>query len=530
MTDTVIPKRALISVSDKTGLAGLVRALAGRGVELISTGGTAALIRAEGLAVTEVSALTGFPEMLGGRVKTLHPAVHGGLLARRGDPGDAAALAAHGIRPIDLLVVNLYPFEAALARGAAPAELVEEIDVGGPAMLRAAAKNHADVAVLCDPEDYPAFLGELAAQGGGTRLAFRQRLAAAAFARTAAYDAAIAAFLAAEAGGPAPPRRRAVAGTLAQALRYGENPHQAAAFYRDGTGRPGVATARQLQGKELSYNNLLDTDAAFEAVAEVNPAEAAACVIVKHATPCAAARAATPREAFLKALDADRTSAFGGIVALNRPLDRVTAEEIARHFLEVVIAPGIEAGAAALLARREGLRLLSAGGLPDPRTGGPTVRSVAGGFLVQDRDTGDLRAEALRVASARAPTAAELADLVFAWKVAKHVRSNAIVLAREGATVGIGGGQTARVDAVEQAVRKAAAMGAALGLPHSPARGAVAASDAFFPFPDGIEVLAAAGVTAVIQPGGARRDAEVTAAADAAGMAMVLTGMRHFRH
>jgi phosphoribosylaminoimidazolecarboxamide formyltransferase/IMP cyclohydrolase len=529
MTDAVFPTRALISVSDKTGLGPLVRALAARGVELISTGGTAGLIRSEGLAVTEVSALTGLPEMLDGRVKTLHPAVHAGLLARRDDAAHAAAMAAHGFRPIDVLVVNLYPFEAALSRGEEPADLVEQIDVGGPAMLRAAAKNHDRVAVLCDPADYPAFLAELEATGGATRAALRRRLAAAAFARTAAYDAAIAGWLASEAG-EAAPRRRAVAGTLVQTLRYGENPHQRAAFYADGSGRPGVATARQWQGKELSYNNILDTDAAFEAVAEVPPAEAAACVIVKHATPCAAARAPELRDAFLKAFDADRTSAFGGIVALNRPLDRATAEEIARHFLEVVIAPGAEEDARAALAGRGNLRLLTAGALPDARAGGASFRSVAGGFLVQDRDAGELDAGALRLATARAPSAAELDDLLFAWKMVKHVKSNAIVLVRGGATVGIGGGQTARVDAVKQALAKAAAMGAALGLAHSPAQGAVAASDAFFPFPDGIEALAAAGVTAVIQPGGAQRDAAVTAAADAAGMAMVLTARRHFRH
>jgi phosphoribosylaminoimidazolecarboxamide formyltransferase / IMP cyclohydrolase len=440
-----------------------------------------------------------------------------------------AAMAAHAIAPIDLLVVNLYPFEATVARGAGEAEAVEMIDIGGPAMIRAAAKNHAHVAVLTDPEDYDALLTELDAHGGTTRLDFRRTLAQRAFSRTAAYDAAVSTWMAEAVGEPAP-RRRAFAGTLRQTLRYGENPHQRAAFYTGGTDRPGVATATQHQGKELSYNNINDTDAAFELVAEFPPAEGPACVIVKHANPCGAARAATLAEAYARAYDCDRTSAFGGIVALNIPLDLATAQAITGIFTEVVIAPGAEPAAVDHFATRPNLRLLTTPGLPDPRLGGLSFRQVAGGFLVQDRDAAMVAPADLRVVTRRAPSDAELADLMFAWRVAKHVKSNAIVYAKGGATVGIGAGQMSRVDSTRIAARKAGDMADALGLTEPPTVGAVVASDAFFPFADGLLAAAEAGATAVIQPGGSMRDAEVIAAADAAGLAMVFTGQRHFRH
>jgi phosphoribosylaminoimidazolecarboxamide formyltransferase/IMP cyclohydrolase len=520
--------RALVSVSDKTGLLPFVTALAARGVEILSTGGTAQMLRDAGIAVRDVAEVTRMPEMMGGRVKTLHPRVHGGLLALRDHPSHQAAMAEHGIPAIDLLIVNLYPFEATVAAGADTATAIENIDIGGPAMIRAAAKNHAYVTVAQDPADYDAILAELAAHDGRTRLAFRRRLAQAAFARTAAYDAAVSNWMAAAIGDPAPPRR-AFAGRLAQTLRYGENPHQSAAFYTDGSARPGVATARQWQGKDLSYNNINDTDAAFELVAEFDPATPA-CAIIKHANPCGVATGATLAEAYARAFDCDRTSAFGGIVALNRPLDGPTAEAITAIFTEVVIAPGADGAARSVFAGKKNLRLLTTDALPDPGQPGLAFRQVAGGFLVQDRDNGRIAAGALRVVTKRAPTAAELDDLLFAWRVAKHVKSNAIVFARGGATVGIGAGQMSRIDSTRIALRKAADMAAALGLAASPAQGAVVASDAFFPFADGIEALAAGGARAVIQPGGSLKDTEVVAAADAAGIAMVLTGQRHFRH
>ncbi len=519
--------RALLSVSDKTGLVDLARELHAQGVELISTGGTAGALRLAGLPVRDVAEVTGFPEMMDGRVKTLHPMVHGALLALRDDDEHLLAMAAHGIAPIDLLVVNLYPFEAAVARGASYADCVENIDVGGPAMIRAAAKNHRFVAVVTDPEDYAALLAEMA-QDGTTSLAFRQRLAVTAYGRTAAYDAAVSTWMA-EATGEAVPRRRVFAGRLVQGLRYGENPHQAAAFYADGSGRPGVATARQRQGKELSYNTLNDTDAAVELVADL-PADRPACVIVKHANPCGVALGETVAEAYCRAFDADRVSAFGGIVALNRPLDGPTAEKIAEIFTEVVIAPGADAAAQAVFAGKKTLRLLTLDALPDPAARGLAVRQVAGGFLVQDRDAGQVGPDDLKVVTRRAPSAAEMADLMFAWSVAKHVKSNAIVFARGGATVGVGAGQMSRIDSTRIAIRKAEDMAAALGLDAAPTKGAVVASDAFFPFADGLEALVWAGATAVIQPGGAIRDAEVIAAADAAGIAMIFTGQRHFRH
>ena len=521
--------RALISVSDKTGLLDFARGLAERGVELLSTGGTSAMLREAGLTVRDVADVTGFPEMMDGRVKTLHPKVHGGLLALRDNAGHVAAMQEHGIEPIDLLVVNLYPFEATVAKGADYDTCVENIDIGGPAMIRAAAKNHAHVAVVVDPEDYAKLLGDLDQHGGRTCPKFRRKLAQRAYARTAAYDAAVSNWMAGAIGDTAP-RRRAFAGTLAQTLRYGENPHQSAAFYTDGSVRPGVSTAVQHQGKELSYNNINDTDAAFELVAEFDPADGPACAIIKHANPCGVARGATLLEAYKSAYDCDRTSAFGGIVALNQVLDAATAEEICQIFTEVVIAPGADDAAKAVFAAKKNLRLLTTDGLPDPKSPGLAYRQVAGGFLVQDRDNGVISEADLKVVTKRAPSAKELKDLLFAWKVAKHVKSNAIVYVKDGATMGIGAGQMSRVDSTRIAARKSADMAEALGLAAPTVKGSVVASDAFFPFPDGLLTAAEAGATAVIQPGGSMRDDEVIAAADKAGLAMVFTGQRHFRH
>ena len=529
MSHPVALRRALISVSDKSGLVDFARALSARGVEILSTGGSAAALREAGLTVVDVADVTGFPEMMDGRVKTLHPAVHGGLLALRDNAEHKAAMEAHGIAPIDLLVVNLYPFEETVAKGASYADCVENIDIGGPAMIRAAAKNHHFVNVIVDVADYDALLAELDAHDGSTTLAFRQRLAQAAYGRTAAYDAAVSSWMAG-AIGEETPRRRAFAGTLAQGLRYGENPHQAAAFYVTGEARPGVATARQWQGKELSYNNINDTDAAFELVAEFDPGEGPACAIIKHANPCGVARGATALEAYRRAFDCDRVSAFGGIIALNRALDGETAEEIAKIFTEVVIAPDADADAKRIFAAKKNLRLLTTGGLPDPRAAGLGFRQVAGGFLVQGRDNGHVAPSDLRVVSARRPSDDELRDMLFAWSVAKHVKSNAIVYARDLATVGIGAGQMSRVDSTRIGRRKSEDMAQALGLGQPLSIGAVVASDAFFPFADGIEALAEAGARAVIQPGGSMRDDEVIAAADRLGLAMVFTGQRHFRH
>ncbi|EAR52838.1 bifunctional phosphoribosylaminoimidazolecarboxamide formyltransferase/IMP cyclohydrolase [Oceanicola granulosus HTCC2516] len=528
MTDRAPLTRALLSVSDKDGLVELARALAARGVELLSTGGSARLLRDAGLEVRDVADLTGFPEMMDGRVKTLHPKVHGGLLALRDDPGHVAAMEQHGIAPIDLLVVNLYPFEATVAAGADYDTAIENIDIGGPAMIRAAAKNHGHVAVVTDVEDYDALLAELDANDGQTTYAFRRRLAQTAYARTAAYDTAVSTWMA-SAIGEAAPRRRSFAGTLAQTLRYGENPHQQAAFYTDGSDAPGLANAEQLQGKELSYNNINDTDAAFALVSEFADA-APACVIVKHANPCGVATGGSLAEAYGRAFDCDRTSAFGGIVALNRPLDAATARAITEIFTEVVIAPGASDEARAIFAAKKNLRLLLTAGLADPTTAATAFTQVSGGFLVQDRDTGRLAPDALKVVSERAPSERELADLRFAWTVAKHVKSNAIVYCKDGATVGVGAGQMSRVDSTRIAARKAADMAEALGLAAPPTQGSVVASDAFFPFADGLITAAEAGATAIIQPGGSMRDDEVIAAADARGLAMVFTGMRHFRH
>ena len=521
--------RALISVSDKSGLLDLARALAALGVELISTGGTAGMLRTAGLAVRDVAEVTGFPEMMGGRVKTLHPAVHGALLALRDDDEHLVAMAAHGIEPVDLLISNLYPFEETVAKGADFATCIENIDIGGPAMIRSASKNHRSVAVVTDPAQYPGLLDQLRANDGATTHAFRQHLALAAFSKTAAYDAAVSNWMAGQLHEPFP-ARRSFSGSLAQGLRYGENPHQRAAFYSDGSRREGVATARQWQGKELSYNNINDTDAAYELVAEFAATDGPACAIIKHANPCGVGRGDSLREAYLRAYACDQTSAFGGIVALNMALDAETAEEIVKIFTEVVIAPGASDTARAIFAAKKNLRLLTTRALPDPRAPGLAFRQVAGGFLVQDRDVAALLPAGLKVVTRRAPTAAELADLMFAWTVAKHVKSNAIIYVRDGATVGIGAGQMSRIDSTRIAARKAGDMAQALGLAASPATGAVVASDAFFPFADGLIAVAEAGATAVIQPGGALRDDEVIAAADAAGLAMVFTGQRHFRH
>ncbi len=521
--------RALLSVSDKTGLIDLARALALRGVEILSTGGSAKALRDAGLAVVDVADVTGFPEMMDGRVKTLHPLVHGGLLAVRDDAAHIAAMEQHAIRPIDLLVVNLYPFEATVAAGASYDDCVENIDIGGPAMIRAAAKNHAFVTVVTDVQDYAALLAEIDVNNGATTRVFRQAMAQTAYARTAAYDAAVSTWMAA-AIGETTPRRRVFAGTLAQTLRYGENPHQMAAFYTDGSSRPGVATARQVQGKELSYNNINDTDAAFELVAEFNPGDGPACAIIKHANPCGVARGDTLESAYRRAYDCDRTSAFGGIVALNRTLDAATAAAIAEIFTEVVIAPDADDDARAIFARKPNLRLLLTGALPDPRAPGLAYRQVAGGLLVQDRDTAPLDPAHVRVVTRKHPTAAQMDDLHFAWTVAKHVKSNAIVYAKGGATVGIGAGQMSRVDSTRIAAWKAIDMADAQGLASPPTIGSVVASDAFFPFADGLLAAAKAGAVAVIQPGGSMRDAEVIAAADEAGIAMVFTGQRHFRH
>ena len=519
--------RALLSVSDKTGLADFARGLRKHGVEIVSTGGTAKLLREAGIEVTDVAEITGLPEMMDGRVKTLHPKIHGGLLAVRGNKAHEKALAEHAIPAIDLLVANLYPFEKTVAGGADFDTCIETIDIGGPALIRAAAKNHDSVAVVVEPADYPLVLAEMEANGGATTFPLRKSLAGKAFARTAAYDVAIAAWFAGRLGEKTP-KTRLIAGTLAETLRYGENPHQWAAFYRTGERHFGVATAVQVQGKELSYNNLNDTDAAYELVAEFDPKRSAAVAIVKHANPCGVALGATLAQAYRKALACDPVSAFGGIVALNRDLDADAAREIVKIFTEVIIAPDASDEATAIVGEKKNLRLLLAGVLPDPKAEGLAFRSLAGGFLVQSRDN-EVVAD-LKVVTKRKPSDKELADLLFAFAIAKHVKSNAIVYAKDGATVGIGAGQMSRVDAARMAAWKAEDAARAQGLKQSLTVGSVAASDAFFPFADGLQVIAEAGATAVIQPGGSMRDDEVIAAADAAGLAMVFTGMRHFRH
>ena len=531
MTERLI-RRALISVSDKSGLIDFARALVKYGIEIISTGGTAKALRGAGLEVTDVSAHTGFPEIMDGRVKTLHPKIHGGLLAARDKSDHAEAMAAHGIEGIDLLVCNLYPFESVAAAGSSFAETLENIDIGGPAMIRAAAKNHEWVTVVVDGDDYAPLLSEFSATRGKTRAETRRKLAQTAYARTAAYDAAVSNWLAGElskSGAADPPRRRAFAGLLREALRYGENPHQRAQFYVSSASRQGVATTEQLQGKELSYNNIADTDAAYELVAEFGSKQPA-CAIIKHANPCGVAISSTLVGAYRQALACDPVSAFGGVLAFNVPLDGGTAEEISKLFTEVIIAPDADADARRILAAKKNLRVLIAGGLPDARAQELTFRSVAGGMLVQTRDNVVTAKNDLKIVTKCKPTEPEIADMLFAFTVAKHVKSNAIVYAKDSATVGIGAGQMSRVDAARLAATKARDVAEAAGWSEPKTKGSVAASEAFFPFPDGLIAVAEAGATAIIQPGGSVKDDEVIRAADDLKLAMVFTGVRHFRH
>ncbi len=525
MAEPVI-RRALISVSDKTGLVDFAKFLAEQGVEILSTGGSAKALRDAGVPVKDVSEYTGFPEMLDGRVKTLHPKVHGGLLGIRGNADHEKAMAEHGIQNIDLLVVNLYPFEATVAKGAAWEDCIENIDIGGPAMIRAASKNHDHVAVVVDVQDYDLIKEEMLANKGATTKATRVKLAATAYARTGAYDAAISNWMAAQIGDTFP-RRVAFGAELKQTLRYGENPHQKAALYVTGQVRPGVASAEQLQGKELSFNNINDTDAAFELVAEF---EEPTVAIIKHANPCGVASGSTMKDAYLKALTCDPVSAFGGIIALNRPLDGSTAEEISKLFTEVVIAPEADEDARKIFAAKKNLRLLVTHGLPNAAEHGMTVRTISGGYLLQNRDSGRVSLADLKVVTKRQPTEQELKDMLFAFRVCKHVKSNAIIYVKNGLTVGIGAGQMSRVDSSRIAAWKSREASETAGLAQPGTIGSVVASDAFFPFADGLLAAAEAGATAVIQPGGSMRDAEVIAAADEKGLAMVFTGMRHFRH
>lgn len=516
-------QRALLSVSDKTGLEDFARQLQSFGINLLSTGGTAKTLSQAGLNITDVGTYTGFPEIMDGRVKTLHPRVHGGILARRDIADHTDAMKTHGIDGIDLVVVNLYPFAATVAKGGDYADCVENIDIGGPAMIRAAAKNHEFVTIVTDPADYPRVIAALNDNNGNIPEALRRALAAKAFALTAHYDSMIAGWMN-EQNNSQPiefPSVISIAGTLAQNLRYGENPHQIAALYRDNTGRKGVANATQIQGKELSYNNLNDTDAAFELVAELgDPAVA----IIKHANPCGVATGQSMSDAYTRAFACDPTSAFGGIIALNRPLDKDAAALILKTFCEVIIAPSINDDALPVLAAKPNIRVLATGGLPDLAQARLTTRSIAGGILVQNADIGQIEKSDLKIVTKRAPTDSELNDLLFAFRVGKHVKSNAIVYVKDGATVGIGAGQMSRVDSCKIAASK---MGEAFpGM----TGGIVVASDAFFPFADGLLEAARAGATAVIQPGGSIRDEEVIAAANEAGLAMALTGMRHFRH
>ncbi len=529
MTRPVTIKRALLSVSDKDGLVERAERLSGLGVELVSTGGTFRALKEAGLPVREVSELTQFPEMMDGRVKTLHPGVHGGLLFRRDLETHRSDAEDHDILPIDLLYVNLYPFEATVAKGADFDDAIENIDIGGPAMLRAAAKNADFVAVCTDTADLDAVLEEMGHHDGATPVELRRRLAAKTYARTAAYDAAISDWYLSQTGDDLS-EWRAFGGAKRIDLRYGENPHQKAAFYASGDQRPGVANAQLIQGKALSYNNINDTDAAFELVSEFSAEAAPACAIIKHANPCGVATGKTTLDAYRRAFDCDRTSAFGGIVALNRPLNGETAEAITEIFTEVVIAPGADEAALAIFARKKNLRLLLTDGLANPIAAGLTVKSVAGGYLVQDRDAGRIEESDLRTVTKAQPDQAMLDDLLFAWRVAKHVKSNTIVYAKDGATVGVGAGQMSRIDSARIAARKAEDAAEVLGLSEPLTRGCVAASDAFFPFADGLMSAIEAGARAVIQPGGSMRDDEVIAAADDAGIVMVLTGMRHFRH
>jgi phosphoribosylaminoimidazolecarboxamide formyltransferase/IMP cyclohydrolase len=519
-------RRALISVSDKSGLVGFARFLHDRGVEILSTGGTAQAMRDAGIDVIEVGDHTGFPEILDGRVKTLHPKVHGGILGRRGDAAHLSTMEEHGIDPIDLIVVNLYPFAATVAAGADYDTCVENIDIGGPAMIRSAAKNHEGVTIVTDAEDYDAVTADMKDNDGATSLELRRRLAGIAYSRTAAYDAAISRWFA-EQNEDSFPRRFSLSGARAQTLRYGENPHQNAAFYATGDDRPGVATATQIQGKELSYNNLNETDAAFELAAEF---DTPAMAIIKHANPCGVALGDTLADAYAKALTCDPVSAFGGIIAVNRPMDAAAAEAMKDIFLEVVIAPEVTAAAREIFVAKKNLRVLETGGMPDPAAPGLMTKLLSGGFLLQDRDSGRIGRDDLKIVTKRKPSAQEIADLLFAFAVCKHVKSNAIVYAKDGATVGIGAGQMSRVDSSRIAARKSEDAADAAGAAEALVKGSVVASDAFFPFADGLLAAADAGATAVIQPGGSIRDEEVIAAADESGLAMVFTGMRHFRH
>lgn len=527
--DKVKVKTALLSVSDKAGIVELAQALHDKGVRLLSTGGTHKAIANAGIAVIDVSEITEFPEIMDGRVKTLHPRVHGGLLAIRDDAEHQAAMKEHGIEAIDLVIVNLYPFEEVRAAGGDYPTTVENIDIGGPAMIRASAKNHAYVTIVTDPADYPALLEQLATDAGHTHYAFRQQMAAKAYARTAAYDTMIANWFA-DALNIATPHHRTIGGVLREEMRYGENPHQTAGFYVTGDNRPGVATAMLLQGKQLSYNNINDTDAAYELVAEFPPEQGPACAIIKHANPCGVATGPTLAEAYRRALACDSTSAFGGIIALNGLLDAETAHEIVKLFTEVIIAPAVSDEARAIIAAKPNLRLLSVGALPDPRARGITAKTVSGGLLVQSRDNVMVDDLELKVVTKRAPTAQELEDMRFAFRVAKHVKSNAVVYAKNGQTAGIGAGQMSRVDLARIAGIKAEDAARALGLAEPMTRGSAVASEAFLPFADGLLSAISAGATAVIQPGGSMRDAEVIAAADAHDVAMVFTGVRHFRH
>ncbi|WP_262692543.1 bifunctional phosphoribosylaminoimidazolecarboxamide formyltransferase/IMP cyclohydrolase [Kordiimonas aestuarii] len=525
--DKVTIKRALLSVSDKTGLVELAKALADKGVELLSTGGSAKAIRDAGLPVREVAEHTGFPEMMDGRVKTLHPKIHGGLLALRDNKDHVKAMKDHDIGAIDLVAINLYPFEATVASGADFETCIENIDIGGPAMVRSAAKNHGFVTIVTDPSDYATVIAEVS-ETGGTTLATRRRLAAKAYSRTGSYDAAIAQWFA-EQNGETFPDRLPFAGEKVQECRYGENPHQVAAFYKNAENRPGIATATQHQGKELSYNNLNDTDAAFELVSEFDPS-VPTVAIIKHANPCGVAMGETLLDAYKKALKCDPVSAFGGIVALNGRLDADTAKEIIKVFTEVIIAPEVTDEAREIIGAKKNLRLLTTGGLAVPTQAAKMVKSVAGGYLVQNRDTGRVSLDDLKVVTKRAPTNAELKDMLFAFQVGKHVKSNAIVYVRDGMTVGIGAGQMNRRDSSRIAAIRAGEAAETAGETESLAKGSVVASDAFFPFADGLLAAAEAGATAIIQPGGSMRDDEVITAADEAGLAMVFTGMRHFRH
>lgn len=527
--DKVRIRTALLSVSDKTDIIELAGALVKLGVKLLSTGGTSKAIADAGLPVTDVSDVTKFPEIMDGRVKTLHPNVHGGLLAIRDDEQHVDAMRIHGIEAIDLSIINLYPFEEVRAKGGDYPTTVENIDIGGPAMIRASAKNHAYVTVITDPTDYPELLEALQADDGHTSYALRQKFAAKAYARTAAYDAVISNWFA-EALSIETPHYRAVGGVLKEKMRYGENPHQSAGFYLTGDKRPGVATATLLQGKQLSYNNINDTDAAYELVAEFLPENAPAVAIIKHANPCGVATGRTLLDAYKRALACDPVSAFGGVIALNRTLDAETAEEIIQLFTEVIIAPDVTEEAKVIVARKPNLRLLSAGGLPDARAPGITAKTVSGGLLVQSRDNGMVEDLDLKVVTNRAPTPQELEDMKFAFKIAKHVKSNAVIYAKDGQTAGIGAGQMSRVDSARIAAQKAEDAAKAMGLAEPLTKGSAVASEAFYPFADGLLAAIAAGATAVIQPGGSMRDQEVIDAANEHNVAMVFTGMRHFRH